>query len=97
MTDMTEAAGETDRDLYFNAVADLVREAGNRALSYYGTKVTVEEKENGTPVTIADRRAEQLAHEWIEKRFPSDGIMGEELGAVRPDSRRRWVINLCPG
>jgi len=93
VTDMTEAADETDRDLYFNAVADLVREAGNRALSYYGTRVTVEEKENGTPVTIADRRAEQLAHEWIEKRFPSDGIMGEELGAVRPDSRRRWIID----
>lgn len=93
MTGVTEGTAETERDLYFNAVADLVREAGNRALSYYGTKVTVEQKENGTPVTIADRRAEQLAHEWIDKRFPNDGVVGEELGMVRPDSRRRWIID----
>lgn len=85
--------GAAERDLYFNAAADLAREAGNRALSYYGTKVTVEEKENGTPVTIADRRAEQLAHEWLGKRFPDDGIVGEELGMVRPNSRRRWIID----
>lgn len=93
MSEATSSAREAERDLYFNAVADLVREAGNRALSYYGTKVTVEQKENGTPVTIADRRAEQLAHEWLEKRFPDDGIVGEELGIVRPNSHRRWIID----
>lgn len=91
--DGTGRAADAERDLYFNAVVDLAREAGNRALSYYGSKVTVEEKENGTPVTIADRRAEQLAHEWLERRFPDDGIVGEELGIVRPDSRRRWIID----
>lgn len=93
MTDVQESTKDAERDLYFNAVADLVREAGNRALSYYGTKVTVEEKDNGTPVTIADRRAEQLARDWLEKRFPDDGVVGEELGMVRPDSRRRWFID----
>ena len=93
MTDVQERTSEAERDVYFNAVADLVREAGNRALSYYGTKVTVEEKENGTPVTIADRRAEQLAREWLEKRFPGDGVVGEEFGMVRPDARRRWFID----
>ena len=93
MTDVQERSNDAERDVYFNAVADLVREAGNRALSYYGTKVTVEEKENGTPVTIADRRAEQLAREWLEKRFPGDGIVGEEFGMVRPDARRRWFID----
>ncbi|HEY7878335.1 MAG TPA: inositol monophosphatase family protein, partial [Gemmatimonadaceae bacterium] len=47
--------------------------------------------------TIADRAAEQAVHEWIERRFPTDGILGEELGTVRPAAARRWIIDPIDG
>lgn len=84
---------DSQRDTYFDAVGDLARKAGDFALDYYGKGVVVEGKADGTPVTLADRGAEQLAREWIEERFPDDGIVGEEFGMVRPDARRRWIID----
>jgi len=79
------------------AVAEVARIAGNEALGHYGKNVSIETKGDGSPVTIADRGAEELARRWIESRFPSDGIVGEEFGVIRPDARRRWIIDPIDG
>jgi histidinol phosphatase-like enzyme (inositol monophosphatase family) len=79
------------------AVEEVARLAGGIALGYYKTSLVVEAKADGSPVTIADRSAEQAARDWIERRFPSDGILGEELGVTRPDARRRWVLDPIDG
>lgn len=54
-------------------------------------------KSDGSPVTRADIEAEHAAREWIERRFPGDGIVGEELGTVRPEARRRWIVDPIDG
>jgi histidinol phosphatase-like enzyme (inositol monophosphatase family) len=59
--------------------------------------VAVERKADGSPVTIADREAEQAAREWLERSFPDDGVVGEELGALRPEARRRWLLDPIDG
>lgn len=79
------------------AVAELARLVGDTALGYYGSNLNVETKGDGSPVTIADRAAETIAREWIASRFPLDGILGEELGATKPDARRRWIIDPIDG
>jgi histidinol phosphatase-like enzyme (inositol monophosphatase family) len=79
------------------AAADLARLAGERAYRHYKTHLPVELKADGSPVTAADREAEQAAREWIERRFPEDGILGEELGTVRPEAKRRWLIDPIDG
>jgi histidinol-phosphatase len=79
------------------AVEQVARIAGEIAVRYYKKSLTIESKPDGSPVTIADRSAEQAAREWIESYFPSDGILGEELGVVRPDARRRWVLDPIDG
>ena len=79
------------------AVEQVARIAGEIAVGYYRTSLTVESKPDGSPVTIADLSAEQAARGWIESYFPSDGILGEELGAARPDARRRWVLDPIDG
>jgi histidinol-phosphatase len=79
------------------AVEQVARLAGDIALGYFRSQLVVESKADGSPVTIADRNAEQAAREWIEKRFPADGILGEELGVTRPDARRRWVLDPIDG
>lgn len=84
-------------DSYFHAVADIARLAGHVAHRYYGRDLSVETKSDGTPVTIADRAAEEFARRWIADRFPQDGILGEEFGTSRPDSAVKWIIDPIDG
>ncbi|MEO5589003.1 MAG: inositol monophosphatase family protein [Gemmatimonadaceae bacterium] len=79
------------------AVAELSRIAGENAMSYFRSSVNTEIKPDGSPVTIADRSSERLVREWIEARFPADGIIGEEYGTIRPDATRRWIIDPIDG
>jgi histidinol-phosphatase len=87
----------TGADNYMNAVAEVATLAGNIARRYYGKNPQVRSKHDGTPVSTADYDAERSAREWIEKRFPADGIVGEELPAVRETARRRWIIDPIDG
>jgi histidinol-phosphatase len=93
-------AGSTGRDpleTLMHAAADVATLAGDYALGYYRTDLRVEAKEDGSPVTIADRGAEERARAWIEARFPNDGILGEEFGTVRPHAARRWIVDPIDG
>ena len=71
--------------------------AGSIALSHYRTHVIVEWKGDGSPVTVADRGAEEAMRKWIRERFPLDGILGEEFGEQAGSSGRRWVIDPIDG
>jgi histidinol-phosphatase len=82
---------------YMEAVAEVATLAGANAMSYFMTRLETEIKGDGSPVTIADRSSERMAREWIEKRFPDDGILGEEYGDTRPNARRRWIIDPIDG
>ena len=86
-----------ERSMLMEAVSDVARSAGQIALRYFKTTLTVERKIDGSPVTIADRAAEDSAREWIGGRFPEDGIIGEEHGALRPTARRRWIVDPIDG
>jgi histidinol-phosphatase len=83
--------------LLLEAVAEVARITGDTALRYFRTGVAVESKRDGTPVTVADRAAEEIARDWLRARFPDDGILGEELGEERPEARRRWVLDPIDG
>lgn len=88
----------TDRtDTLLDAVAEVARLTGQVALTHYRTGVDVETKGDGSPVTIADRAAEEAARAWISKRFPNDAILGEEFGAVGDESAQRWLIDPIDG
>jgi histidinol-phosphatase len=79
------------------AVSDLARVVGDAALARFKSGLAVETKSDGSPVTDADRGAEMVAREWIERHFPKDGIIGEEHGVVRPGARRLWIIDPIDG
>jgi len=66
-------------------------------MRYYRTVFAVDEKSDGSPVTIADRSSEKLVREWVERKFPSDGIVGEEFGITNPGARRRWIVDPIDG
>jgi len=59
--------------------------------------LAVEIKPDETPVTAADRGAEQLLRSMIARRFPHHGIIGEEFGNDRADAEFVWVLDPVDG
>lgn len=83
--------------LLLEAVTDVARVAGDIALRYFKTGLTVDTKGDGSPVTVADRTAEHEAREWIAARFPGDAVLGEEYGFSGDTRKRRWFIDPIDG
>lgn len=79
------------------AAAEVAQFAASVAMRWYRQDVAVEVKGDGSPVTIADRTAEQEARAWLTQRFPQDGIFGEEFGLERGEARRRWILDPIDG
>lgn len=74
------------------------REAGRITLEHFGNPaVKVERKEDDSPVTIADRRAEEHLRQRIGQQFPNDGILGEEYPEQPGSSGYRWIIDPIDG
>lgn len=72
-------------------------QAGRITLRYFQAGVEVENKVDNSPVTVADRQAEQKLVEMIRNRFPHDAILGEELGEHSGTSGRRWIVDPIDG
>lgn len=87
----------TNPSLLLEAVTDVARVAGAVALRHFRTALSVDTKGDGSPVTIADRQAEESARAWIATRFPNDEILGEEFGFTPGARGRRWFIDPIDG
>jgi histidinol-phosphatase len=70
---------------------------GKRTLAYFNTGVAVETKADLTPVTRADREAEQLIRERIASIYPAHSILGEEEGESDSSSDYRWIVDPIDG
>ena len=73
-----------------NVAIDAAYAAGRRTLAYFNTRVAVETKADNTPVTCADREAEEMIRATILRHFPTHCILGEEGGICDgPDKNYR--------
>ncbi len=76
----------------------LLRAAGERTLQWFrATDLEVERKDDGTPVTEADKDAERFLREQLAGAFPGDGVLGEEEGPTEGSTGRRWIIDPIDG
>ncbi|MDO5565754.1 MAG: histidinol-phosphatase [Planctomycetia bacterium] len=76
----------------------IAKEAGNLTLRYFNDPtLEVERKNDGTPVTIADKGAEELLRFRIAEMFPEDTILGEEYPEKEGDSGWRWILDPIDG
>lgn len=78
------------------AAIEAARAAGEIALRYYRGGVEVTLKADQTPVTRADREAEQAITAILGRAFPDHGFLGEEFGQQGP-TERRWIIDPIDG
>lgn len=75
----------------------LADESGKIIKHYWRTEISIENKLDSSPVTIADKKAEEFMREMIMKKFPNHGILGEEFGEHNPNAGYKWVLDPIDG
>ena len=75
-------------------LADAARDA---IRPHFRVAVAAERKGDATPVTIADREAEQAMRRILTAEVPQDGVHGEEFGVTEGRSGRQWVLDPIDG
>lgn len=69
------------------------------AMRHFGSRLEIERKADDSPVTVADRQAEQAIREVLTSRWPEHEIFGEEYGRNKhadPDAPL-WLIDPIDG
>jgi len=84
---------------YLDFAIETAWQAGKLTLGYYQQhEIQAELKPDESPVTIADRLAEEMIREQISRKYPDHAIVGEEYGAGETDdATHRWFIDPIDG
>jgi len=79
--------------------APLARKAGDIALRYHGTSLSVDRKPGDEPVTIADRECSEFLVDELRSAFPDDVVISEEEedSPLRLSEGRVWYIDPIDG
>ncbi|MFA5263799.1 MAG: histidinol-phosphatase [Opitutaceae bacterium] len=87
-----------DLSTYRQFMTELALKSGEFIKPFFANPdLVVEIKSDDTPVTLADKGAEELMRRMIRERFPSHGILGEEYGPERLDAEWVWVLDPIDG
>lgn len=82
----------------FVAFAERLADAAGAVIKpYFRSDIAIDSKADESPVTIADREAEQAMRALIEETFPDHGIEGEEFGALRMEADYVWHLDPIDG
>lgn len=81
----------------YELAVEAARRAGDLARTYYESTFEIELKPDASPVTVADKGAEELIRTLVAQHFPDDGFLGEEFGDQPGGSGFRWVIDPIDG
>lgn len=75
-------------------LADLARPIAKR---YFRSELTIIDKPDSTPVTLADMEIETCIREEIARVYPTHGVLGEEHDDTNLDAEWVWVIDPIDG
>ena len=83
---------------YRSFALELAEQSGAFIRPHFGRRdLAVETKSDASPVTLADRGAEELMRGLLARKFPAHGLIGEEFGSDRPDAEFVWVLDPIDG
>jgi len=88
---------ETHMKEFLAVALQAAKSARDLILSYYNGDFDIEIKPDQTPVTVADREAEQIIRKTINDAFPGHGIFGEEYGAESKNTEYLWLVDPIDG
>ena len=92
-----DAVNEAELDALIAAAEAAADVAGAVIRPFFRADLGVDVKGDRSPVTVADRTAEQAMRAVLAERLPGHGIIGEEFGTDRADARYRWVLDPIDG
>ena len=84
----------TDFKLFARHLAEL---SGTVIASYFRSNIQIDSKSDNSPVTIADKSAEELMRFEIMNEFPQHGIIGEEFGTYNDSAEYKWILDPIDG
>jgi len=84
-------------DMYKSVAIQAAQLSGEIIKKYFRNLVDVEIKTDESPVTVADKQAEEVIRQCIRQNFPNHGIIGEELEEENPGAEFQWVIDPIDG
>jgi histidinol phosphatase-like enzyme (inositol monophosphatase family) len=77
---------------------ELARISAQEILPHYNnSNLQVEMKADHTPVTIADRRAEEVMRTFLDRECPDHGVIGEEFPPLRENAEYTWILDPIDG
>ncbi len=82
---------------YLKLAHSLADVAGAAILQHFRKVLRTEEKDDGSPVTQADKEAEAAMRMLIREKCPAHGIWGEEGGRERDTATLQWVLDPIDG
>ena len=84
-------------DDFARLAIQLADRARPEIMSRFRTGISIDAKSDSSPVTEADRSAEQVMRTLINETFPDHGIVGEEFGNENVDAEYVWVLDPIDG
>lgn len=82
---------------FLNTALAAAEAAAGEIMRYYRGDFEVELKADQTPVTVADRKAEEIIRGMLLEAFPDHGFYGEESGANEAESDYLWLVDPIDG
>jgi histidinol-phosphatase len=83
---------------YLDFATETAYLAGRLTLGYFQTELQPNFKADDSPVTIADKKSEELIRSRIEKTYPQHAIVGEEYGIKETfTATHRWFVDPIDG
>ncbi|MFO7448046.1 MAG: histidinol-phosphatase [Ignavibacteriaceae bacterium] len=71
--------------------------SGQVIKSFFRTGIIAQSKDDLSPVTIADKNAEEIMRTAIMKKYPEHGILGEEFGEYNKGAEYQWILDPIDG
>ena len=75
----------------------LAKESSKVIMQYYRSDFNIEIKPDQSPVTIADKKSEELMRTLIMQNYPDHGILGEEFGEHNSEAEYKWILDPIDG
>lgn len=76
---------------------EAVEKSSKVILEYFHNLPPIEKKADMSPVTKADKEAEEIIITTIRKQYPNHGFLGEEFGSDNDKAEFVWIIDPIDG
>ncbi|PCJ92234.1 MAG: inositol monophosphatase [Hyphomicrobiales bacterium] len=82
---------------FLDTAIDISAKAAEIPRRYFRKTLAIDQKQDESPVTIADKETETYLRKHLKAAFPDHAIFGEEFGRESGNSAYEWVIDPIDG